>query len=342
MAYGVAVVLGNQSHSQQLVPQGAEYKTVAVLNPNDGVIFVARNRDCLGVAQGAWDWKVPSQSYALLPGPFFSVGLFYLDQSGAGHNGEINLYGVDKRVEIPTFQAIGRAIIAQQTALDVTQGTTPANPPTGISRIWIDNAGNLHVVDSTGDDDLYMSNETVLGGHLVGTLPNPSLAANSVATAQLQQPSVANVNIFDASINDAKISSNLVFPTSFTPNINQGATVVTTSVIHVSIGPLGTRKFLVYYVQFASAGANGGTIEIRVPSGVGTPAIQALAESMQGQFIYLQAATGIQWQGAAIWFDTLTIRCWWSGNNAARAYFGTSPSFQIASGDRLMVWMIYY
>lgn len=195
MAFGFVKVIPASSHTELALSGsggGNQYPSIKVLNPNDGVIYIARNRDCLAVDYGAWDWKVPSQSYAMLPGPFVTAGLFYLDQSGAGRQGEITVYPSQQNIEEPMFLAIGRALQAQATTLDVVEGTIPANPGAGIARIWVDTNDVLHVENSTGVDASYIDTLTALGGVLSGTLPNPGMAAGAVAAGNLAAGAAAS------------------------------------------------------------------------------------------------------------------------------------------------------
>src|SRR5262245_16948723 len=116
MSYGDTVVLTSGSGSQRYTPSGFQFPSLSVLNPNDGVLFVANNRPVVNSTYGSWDWKVPSQSYAVLPGPWLSVGMWYVDQSGAGRPGEITSYFWSQQIHIPVFYAIGRALAAASTS----------------------------------------------------------------------------------------------------------------------------------------------------------------------------------------------------------------------------------
>src|SRR5215471_15286181 len=109
MALGVISVIPNLSHKQILVGAGnTQWPSVRVLNPNDGILYIARNRDCTGTDYGSWEWKIPSQSFAILPGEsagFMSVGAFYLDQSGGNRAGEITIYPSLKIFDDAIFNA---------------------------------------------------------------------------------------------------------------------------------------------------------------------------------------------------------------------------------------------
>lgn len=212
MAYGVIKILAPSTHID--IPLsgtggGASYPSIKVLNPNDGVVYIARNRDCTSVQYGAWDWKVPSQSYAILPGPFSSVGVFYLDQSGAGRQGEITVYASQQKTDDPFFVAIGRALTALQTTLDVTEGTIPGNPGAGTARLWVDTDHVLHLLDATGVDRLDINSATALGGVLTGLLPNPGLAAG-VAVANIAAGTLPGTALVENSIDGADIVNNSI------------------------------------------------------------------------------------------------------------------------------------
>lgn len=174
VAWPQTVTVPNLGHQQLFTPASFMAYSATILNPNDGVCYVARDRDCLGQTVGAWDWKVPSQSYAALPGPFHSIGIYYLDRSGAGLPGEVTAYATDHKIDIPSFMAIGRAQISNVTTLDIGQGTAPGNPPANTARLWADVNGDLWVTLSTGQTYKLVDSNDALGGVLLGTLPNPS------------------------------------------------------------------------------------------------------------------------------------------------------------------------
>jgi hypothetical protein len=160
-----------------------EMDSVAVLNPNDGVVYLKLN-GAAGPTPSQWDWKLPSQSYGLFPGPWISLGLYYLDQSGSGRSAELNVYDSSDKLYTPYIVAIGRAVQSAGTTMDISQGNQPQNPPAGTGRLWIDAQNNLHVLNSTGADQQEIDNNDAAGGHLTGIYPNPSIR-NGVITAPM-------------------------------------------------------------------------------------------------------------------------------------------------------------
>jgi hypothetical protein len=163
-------------HRQRFTPSGFIANSISVLNPNNGVVFVARNRDCISTQVGAWDWKVPSQSYAYLPGPFQSVGLYYQDQSGAATPGDISTYASEQKLDWPHFQAIGLTLASVVTTLDIGQGNQPVPPAANNVRLWADGNGDLHILSSSGTDNLVYDSSNIgnaaVGGDVVGSLSN--------------------------------------------------------------------------------------------------------------------------------------------------------------------------
>lgn len=162
MARGQVVSIPSGTHQQIFVPSGAQYPAMSVLNPNDGVVYLAENQDCIGTSVGMWDYKIPSQSYAALPGPYLSAGLYYLDQSGSGAAGQITLYPLPQNIPYPVFNAIGRALQTIGTALDITEGSQPQNPGSGILRLWADGSDVLHGLNGAGVDEQFLSSRTDL------------------------------------------------------------------------------------------------------------------------------------------------------------------------------------
>jgi len=167
-----------------------EKASMAILNPNDGVIYLKMNSPA-SIAPTNWDWKLPSQSYGQYPGPWQSLGLYYQDQSGSNAAGQVNLYESDAELAIPSIVAIGRAAQVAGTQVDITQGTIPQNPPQSTTRLWVDTSGHLHLLDSTGSDKTVVDSNnissyvtpliaaTALGGDLYGTIPNGHVWAHT-------------------------------------------------------------------------------------------------------------------------------------------------------------------
>lgn len=176
------VTVASGAHTQRYIPASFIAGSMSVLNPNDGICYVARDRDCLSTTVGAWDWKIPSQSYAYLPGPFRSIGLYYLDRSGASLPGDISTYASTAKLDLPVFHAIGRAQVSNVTMLDIGQGTQPQPPAAGNIRLWADASGNLHHLTSQNVDRTQIDNVNAptyinpligaytLGGDLAGTV----------------------------------------------------------------------------------------------------------------------------------------------------------------------------
>jgi hypothetical protein len=119
-------------------------------NPNDGYALIALDRAATLLD---FDHKLPSQSGGHFPGPVNSyLSIYYMDQSGAGIQGQIIVYGTTDIIQVPRFWSIGRAIQTQVTSMDVIQGTQPPNPPATVDRIWADSNGTLHHLHSDGTD----------------------------------------------------------------------------------------------------------------------------------------------------------------------------------------------
>src|SRR5215471_9264569 len=151
MARGQILTIPNQT-AQLITTLSREQKaSLSLLNPNDGICYVKLNGPA-GRTVAAWDWKIPSQSYCQLPGPWESLGVYYLDQSGSGRSAELNVYELDSQISVPSFIAIGRAVQMAGSTMDITQGNQPSNPPAGTSRLWIDANNNLHVLNPSGVD----------------------------------------------------------------------------------------------------------------------------------------------------------------------------------------------
>ena len=174
-----------------------------------------------------WDYKVPAQSYAHLPGPYQTAGVYFLDQSGTGRSGEITIYDTYDKINLPWFNAIGRALAAAGTTLDITQSTQPANPAAGNDRIWADVSGVVHHLHADGTDCIFADYCQTLGGALSGRLPNPTLAPNSVGAAQ----------VVDGSLPGTKLGAQTVQQSNMAqPSI--GSQQLFTGAAATNIGPL--------------------------------------------------------------------------------------------------------
>lgn len=209
MAHGINTIIASGSHRQLYGPYGWQAPSVAVLNPNDGVVYLATNRDIPNVNnEGSWDYKLPSQSYGLFPGPWMSVGIFYLDQSGSGRNGEITVYQFPKSTFAPDIRAIGRSQVQYGTAVDISQGTQPSNPPSGSARLWIDANGNLHILESDGSDAQAIDNNDVMHADLEGSLlPNPVIANGAVTSAKIADRTIVAGDIALGTISSTEIAT---------------------------------------------------------------------------------------------------------------------------------------
>lgn len=159
-----------------------------VYNPNDGVAFVATDRTATGTN---WDYKVPSQSGGRFPGPINSyLSIYYLDQSGSNTTAQVVVYASPESVNIPHFWSIGRALLTQSTSMDVVQGSQPANPGAGISRIWSDPTGNLHVLLPNGTDKVVLDSSNystyiaLTIGDVVGPLNNNRVQLRNTSPIQ--------------------------------------------------------------------------------------------------------------------------------------------------------------
>lgn len=147
-----------------------------VYNPNDGVAYVATDRTATSLL---WDYKVPSQSGGRFPGPINSyLSIYYTDQSGTNATGQVVVYASPEPVNIPHFWSIGRALLTQTNSMDIVQGAQPANPGAGISRLWSNTSGSLHILLPNGTDKVVLDssnyasyvNTLPLGGDLFGTI----------------------------------------------------------------------------------------------------------------------------------------------------------------------------
>lgn len=201
MAIGQVVLVQSGTSNQVAIPSGNyPWPTIRILNPNDGVCYVKQNGPCTGSGYGSWDYKVPSQSFGLLPGGgegWQSVGLYYIDQSGANRPGELTIYLTQQQATEPVFQAIGRAIVSQSSSVDIASGAQPAAPGAGYGRLWIDTGGHLNIAQPAGTNFVVLDstncstyvqpliNATALGGDLAGTIASGfvELRNNSTVTA---------------------------------------------------------------------------------------------------------------------------------------------------------------
>jgi hypothetical protein len=171
MAIGQIVTLLTGASALVKTQSQEESQAVAVLNPNDGVVYLKINAPS-GITAPSWDWKLPSQSYGVFPGPWLSLGLTYVDQSGSGRNGEINVYDADAKIIIPIINAIGRAVQQAGTSMDITQGGKPANPPASTGRLWIDANGDAWILYSDGSQIHLLDSNDQFVGDIVGPYNN--------------------------------------------------------------------------------------------------------------------------------------------------------------------------
>src|SRR5579859_2039453 len=149
MARGQVLQIASGTNQTVSTQSREEKSSFVVYNPNDGVCYFKLN-GAASTQAGGYDWKLPGQSAGSFGGPWQSLGIFFLDQSGAGRTGEINLFDADNEVQIPNIWAIGRSLQAQVTTLDITEGVQPPNPPVGVNRIWSDSNGKLYALLSDG------------------------------------------------------------------------------------------------------------------------------------------------------------------------------------------------
>src|SRR5215471_3106629 len=200
MARGQILTIPNQT-AQLITTLSREQKaSLSLLNPNDGICYVKLNGPA-GRTVAAWDWKIPSQSYCQLPGPWESLGVYYLDQSGSGRTAEVNVYELDSQISVPSFIAIGRAVEAAGTTMDISQGGQPANPPASTIRLWVDGSGNLNKIDSAGNNEIMLDNTNygsyvTLAGDVSGLVGSNVINNNAVTG-----PKIANGSITSAKIN---------------------------------------------------------------------------------------------------------------------------------------------
>ena len=281
-----------------------EKASMAILNPNDGVIYLKMNSPA-SIAPTNWDWKLPSQSYGQYPGPWQSLGLYYQDQSGSNAAGQVNLYESDAELAIPSIVAIGRAAQVAGTQVDITQGTIPQNPPASTSRLWIDTSGHLHLLDSTGSDKTVVDSNnissyvtpliagTALGGDLYGTIPNGHVWAH---TNPVQLDRTVNVQ-WGSNANMDRIviwsDTNMYIDVTGSCQIRPGGnTVLTVSSVGVTVtGALqvsGNTNFSGWIAPTGLSGSQAGDI-VASRSG-GTTGVVYLGSSL-GRYLFYDGGT---------------------------------------------------
>jgi len=232
MAVGQIVLIPSNQHQQVRVPSGNYlWPTIRILNPNDGIAYVKQNADCTGTGYGVWDYKVPSQSFALLPGGgegWQSVGIFYIDQSGTNRPGELSIYLTQQATDEPFFVAIGRSLVTQSTTVDIVEGSQPANPGSGIGRLWIDTTDHLHILNSAGSDKIVLDNvnaptyvnpliqAATLAGDVGGTIGANIINTGVVTSAKIADGTIQAVDIANGVISGVKVTSPFdIRPASF-------------------------------------------------------------------------------------------------------------------------------
>src|SRR5215468_1737598 len=184
MAVGLWRQVASNSGVQVNIPSGNYlWPTIRVMNPNDGTVYIKQNAGLADSGYGSWDYKVPAQSFGLLPGEgvgWQSAGLYYQDQSGTGRPGEIAIYLSQQNVNEPSFVSIGRSLLSATTSVDVVEGIQPGNPASGQARLWIDTSDHLHILNSSGNDKVVLDssnystyvNNAPVGGLFQGTVSN--------------------------------------------------------------------------------------------------------------------------------------------------------------------------
>jgi len=194
MALGQIYTIPSGSSRLVVAQSHTEVPSIGVLNPNDGIAYLKLNGPA-GSSPPEWDWKLPSQSYGFFPGPWTSLGVYFLDQSGSNRSGEINVYESQQRfADIPNIQAIGRAIQQAGTTMDITTGGQPQNPPINTGRLWIDAAGNLHLLDSTGDDATVLDSSNYGAAIIAGGDASGPIGATKVLSTHIPYGTQAYVS----------------------------------------------------------------------------------------------------------------------------------------------------
>lgn len=225
------------SQNQLLSTQSKqEEQSFALLNPNDGVVYLALNRSIADIFPSSWDWKLPSQSYGLFPGPWESIGVYYLDQSGAGLAGDFNLYDSDIRLTIPDIHSIGRALQTRSSALDIAEGVQPANPGAGIIRLWANGGGEfLNILRSDGTDARVLDTGKFLTGAYAGFAIRHLLYATGGTQASAITVAANNWSLLSGTFNFTKLygGSDLLINVAYGGVI--GSPVGTNGVVNLNI-----------------------------------------------------------------------------------------------------------
>src|SRR5215471_7369161 len=96
MALGLWAQIASNTAQQIRVPGGNYlWPTIRFMNPNDGTAYVRINAPVPSAGYGSWDYKIPAQSFGILPSEgqgWQTVGVFYQDLSGTNRPGEIAIY----------------------------------------------------------------------------------------------------------------------------------------------------------------------------------------------------------------------------------------------------------
>lgn len=145
-----------------------------------------------------------------------------------------------------------------QTVSDLTEGPEPALPPVGVCRIWADPNGVLHHVHSDGTDATLIDTSTVLGGALVGRMPNPTLAPNSVGSSQIIDGSIVSADLA------AGAATSLVGSYLSNSSFSTGGTLSTwleTDVRATLSGYTGAPALFSFSIPFVSSVA-GATVQV--------------------------------------------------------------------------------
>jgi len=194
MAIGQIVIIQSNQGTQVRIPSGNYlYPTIRVLNPNDGIVYVKENAGITNIGYGAWDYKIPSQSFGVLPAEsqgWQNVGLWYTDQSGTNRPAEVTVYLSQQKLQEPAFVAIGRALIQQSTTVDIVQGSQPGNPGAGITRLWCDTLGHLNILQSNGTSYTVLDSNNA-STYITPIVNNAALGADLFGTVSAGHISIA-------------------------------------------------------------------------------------------------------------------------------------------------------